>query len=235
MIDTKIWSDSWVRKLNALDRYLFIYLLTNDKCSYCGIYELPISMMAFESGIDERDLEKSMLPRLEPKIFYHENWVNIVNFRKFHVSGDSDKSQKGYENALSQVPSHILQYFKEKNKPLQAPSSPSVSIPSPSPSSIPIPSITETSSVKGVFSFKEEIQKLEDSPRRELNIIAHFFEIKKPDILNYEQFQVAVKRHLRPAKMLIPFTNDQIINAIPKALKSTPEYTLDTLLKVLTK
>lgn len=130
MIDTKIWHDSWIRKLNALDRYLFIYLLSNDKCSYCGIYELPLSIMAFETGIDERDLEKSMLPRLEPKIFYHDNWVCITNFKKFHVSDGSENSQKGYNRALSQVPSHIIKIFEEKIKPLQAPPSTSGSFPS---------------------------------------------------------------------------------------------------------
>lgn len=124
-IDTRLWHDNWIRNLNALDRYLFIYLLTNDKCSYCGIYELPLSIMAFESGLDERDLEKTMLPRLSPKVKYHEGWVYITNFKKYHVTEKSDLSKKGYENALMAVPSHILESFALKDKPLQAPSSPS--------------------------------------------------------------------------------------------------------------
>lgn len=125
MLDTRIWSDSWFRKINALDRYLFIYLLTNDKCSFCGIYELPISIIAFETGIDERDLEKVMLPRLSPKIHYFDGWVCITNFKKYHVTENSHLSKKGYDNALMAVPSHILEYFITINKPLQAPSRPS--------------------------------------------------------------------------------------------------------------
>src|SRR3990167_6413350 len=104
MIDTRFWHDNWVRKLNALDRYLFIYLMTNDKCSFCGIYELPLEMMAFEPEIDEHDLEKSMLKRLEPKVYYHESWVYLPNFKKHHVSEKSENSKKGYNSALEEVP-----------------------------------------------------------------------------------------------------------------------------------
>lgn len=128
MIDTRFWHDGWVRKLNALDRYLFLYLITNDKCSFCGIYELPISTIAHECGIDEHDLEKSMLPRLEPKVFYREGWVYLPNFKKHHVSEKSKNSSVGYTNALMEVPDNILAIFEGIGKPLQAPSSPSDTI-----------------------------------------------------------------------------------------------------------
>ena len=68
MVNTRFWNDSWVRKLNSLDRYLFLYLLTNEHTNICGIYELPIGTMAYEIGIDERDLERTMLKRLKPKV-----------------------------------------------------------------------------------------------------------------------------------------------------------------------
>ena len=85
------------------------------------------------------------------------------------------------------------------------------------------------------FSFKEEIAKLYDNSRRDLNIIALYFEERKPDIQSYDQFQVALKRHLRDAKDLVPFSDDQILDAIPKAKQSTKEWTISTLVKVLTK
>lgn len=85
------------------------------------------------------------------------------------------------------------------------------------------------------MELKDEIRKLEDSPRRELNIIALYFDERKPDLKNKEQLQVAIKRHLRAAKNLISFTDDQILKAVPKAKKSTSEWTLETLMKILTK
>lgn len=85
------------------------------------------------------------------------------------------------------------------------------------------------------FSLKGEIRKLEDSPRRDLNIIAMYFEERKPNIQSKEQLSIAIKRHLRPAKDLVPFTDDQILDALPKAKKATAEFTLETLIKMLTK
>lgn len=86
-VHNRFWSDGWVRSLNALDRYLFLYLLTNGRARMNGIYELPLDLMASESGIDEKDLRMSMLPRLEPKIYYREGWVIIVNYLNHHLNG----------------------------------------------------------------------------------------------------------------------------------------------------
>ena len=69
-IDTRFWHDNFIREnLNPLDRYLFLYFLTNDKTSICGIYELPMSMMASETGL-EREMLTKMLKRLKGKIDY---------------------------------------------------------------------------------------------------------------------------------------------------------------------
>lgn len=114
-LHTKFWSDNWIRKMNPLDRYLFIYLITNEHTNLCGIYELPIETMAFESGIDVRELENSMLPRLSPKISYQDGWIFVMNFGKYHPEG-SPKLQKGIEVAKSEVPQRIMDIFNEKLK-----------------------------------------------------------------------------------------------------------------------
>jgi len=85
------------------------------------------------------------------------------------------------------------------------------------------------------FSLKDEIKKLEDNSRREMNVIALYFEERKPDLQNKEQYQIALKRHLRAAKQLKPFTDNQILNGVKKAKFQTPEWTLETVVKMLTK
>jgi hypothetical protein len=108
MINTKIWSDSWIRqKLNPLDRYLFIYLLTNEHTNICGIYELPIETMAFEVGIEKDDLINSYFPRLKPKIIYKDNWIILVNFLK-HQNTKSPTVQKGIDEEIKRIPKDIL-------------------------------------------------------------------------------------------------------------------------------
>jgi hypothetical protein len=126
MINTKLWSDGWVRGLNPLDRYLFLFLLTNEHTNLCGIYELPLSMMAFESGIDERDLEKTMLPRLAPKVHYVDGWVYIVNFAKHHPG--TGKTEIGVNNAKAEIPASIMgkiEKIDQKNAPYMPHRSPS--------------------------------------------------------------------------------------------------------------
>ena len=108
-INTKFWSDTWVReKLNALDRYLFLYLLTNEHTNISGIYELPISLLAFESGIDKEELEKTMFPHLSPKVYYEKSWVIIINF-PHHQDVDNPKIMAGIQAELEKVPPIIYE------------------------------------------------------------------------------------------------------------------------------
>lgn len=85
------------------------------------------------------------------------------------------------------------------------------------------------------FSLSQEIQKMEENSRRDINVIALYFEERKPNIKSRDQLQVAIKRHLRPAKMLVPFSDEQILGAVTRAKTITPEWTLETLVKVLSK
>lgn len=86
------------------------------------------------------------------------------------------------------------------------------------------------------FSLKEEIKKLEENPRRELNIVALYLEHRQPDLQNKQQYSQALKRHLKPAIALKDFSDAQIIKALDHAKKEYKDiYTLETLMKILTK
>lgn len=86
------------------------------------------------------------------------------------------------------------------------------------------------------FSLKEEIKKLNESERRDLNIIGLFFEERNPNFENRKQYNTAIKRHIKPANQLKDFSDTQLIDAIEYAKKEYKEiYTLETLLKILTK
>lgn len=112
LINTRFWNDSWIREINPLDRYLFIYLLTNEYTNISGIYELPLVTMAFGTGIDERELEKTMLPKLQPKVFYKSGWVILTNFLKYqHLN--SKTVVAGIRKQLTGVPSDVILHAKE--------------------------------------------------------------------------------------------------------------------------
>jgi len=233
LVNTKFWSDNWVRKINPLDRYLFIYLLTNEHTNIAGIYELPLSNMAFECGLDERDLEKTMLPRLEPKVYYKDGWVILKNFAK-HQHTSSDTVVAGMQKQLNLAPKEVISFAKSigyaygmdrvwvRYNILE--------------SELESESELEKAAIAAPFSFKEEIQKLEEGKRKDMKIIAYYFQRKGFTYENKEQFNAALKRELRPAKALIGYSKSQIDSAINYCLREYPElWTLETIHKVIDK
>lgn len=104
-INTKFWSDNWVIELDPIERYLFLYFLTNEHTNIAGIYELPLRTMAFETGMDKEMLGK-ILPRFKGKVYYIDGWVYIKNFSKHQAVNDS--VTKGIKAALETVPKEIM-------------------------------------------------------------------------------------------------------------------------------
>lgn len=94
---------------------------------------------------------------------------------------------------------------------------------------------TPIAAIAAPFSLKEEIQKLYESDRRDLNLIGWYFEKRRVDIRDRGQFNSALKRHLRAAKELSPFTDEQLTKAWKYVASEYPEWTLETITKKLTK
>ena len=81
MVNTRFWNDGFVSQLDPIEKLLFIYFITNEHTNISGIYELPLKIAAIETGIDSSMFQKIM-PRLQEKIIYIENWVCVINFPK---------------------------------------------------------------------------------------------------------------------------------------------------------
>lgn len=122
-IDTKFWSDNFVVELNPLEKYLFLYLLTNEHTNIAGIYEIPLRTMAFETGIDKEMLEK-MLKVLKEKVEYKNGWLWIKNFEKHQRARGNPNISKGIENIKNSLPDKVKEQFslnKPKNDRLSKP------------------------------------------------------------------------------------------------------------------
>lgn len=100
-INTRFWNDSYISELDPIEKLLFIYLLTNGHTNISGIYEIPLKIMAIETGIDE-SMFKKIFPRLKDKIRYIEGIVVIKNFIKHQETG-SDTVQVGILNCLRDI------------------------------------------------------------------------------------------------------------------------------------
>ena len=111
-INTKFWSDTYIVNLDPLERYLFLYFLTNEHTDISGIYELPLRRIAQETGLED-EMVKKIAARFEGegKIIIHNSWVYIKNFNKHQVMNTSIR--QGIKNSLSIVPKKVLGYFRE--------------------------------------------------------------------------------------------------------------------------
>ena len=90
VVDTDFWKDDVVaEKYSAEDRYFFLYLLTNPNSKQCGIYHLPLRVIAFEMG-HSKDSVESIVDRFEQRfknIIYNKETqeIAILNFLKHSI------------------------------------------------------------------------------------------------------------------------------------------------------
>lgn len=112
MVSTRFWNDTFIREeLNPLDRYLFLYFLTNNKTNISGIYENSLSTISAETGIEKETLIK-MMGRLKGKIHYIDGWIYIRNFIKYQ-NQNSPAIKKGIEREKSEIPDNIKEKINE--------------------------------------------------------------------------------------------------------------------------
>lgn len=114
-IDIRFWSDNFVRQLTKEEKFAFVYFLTSPHSTWCGIYELPLDVAAFEMGIPEKEL-RSLMPKLEPKVIFIDGWIVVPKWVKYHSSESGNMSpqqKKGLFEAYKQVPERIWLKIKE--------------------------------------------------------------------------------------------------------------------------
>lgn len=130
-IDTKFWDDNYTSNLDPIEKLLFLYLLTNPLTNICGIYEIPLKRIAFDTGIDKEMVSK-IIDRFtkENKVKYLNGWLAIKNWLKHQAEDGNVK--KGIENGLKLAPIKLVEWIKslqESSGPLNNPN------PNPNPNS----------------------------------------------------------------------------------------------------
>lgn len=89
-IHTRIWKDSWFLGLEPAHKLLFIYLFGNERASVAGIYELPLPVICFETGLEAAVVQTGLDIFVQAgKVFYEKDVIWVVNLRKYNDSGSS--------------------------------------------------------------------------------------------------------------------------------------------------
>ncbi|WKZ68112.1 MAG: hypothetical protein QY331_09110 [Melioribacteraceae bacterium] len=109
-VHISFWSDPFVLELTPEEKYFFLYLMTNSKTSQIGIYELPKSIIQFETGYNNDTVEKLMSKFIDyGKIKYDQKTKEVLlnNWLKYNYS-NSPKVIACMEKELKSIKSKQL-------------------------------------------------------------------------------------------------------------------------------
>jgi hypothetical protein len=128
VIDTCFWDDTYVRRLDPSEKFVFLYLLTNPLTNIAGVYEIGIDRIAFDTGYNVKTVGE-ILSRLEwdGKCLHREGWIAIRNWIKHQVP--SPKVAAGIDRQLSSVPKAMSEYARTGAIPYAYPIVPNLTKP----------------------------------------------------------------------------------------------------------
>src|ERR1035438_7276230 len=104
-IHTSFWQDDFVINLTPEEKYFYLFLLTNSKTKQCGIYQLPIQVIVFETGYNQETVYKLLKRFIDyGKIIYSVGTreIAIVNWRKYNTM-QSPKVKSCVDKELKEV------------------------------------------------------------------------------------------------------------------------------------
>jgi hypothetical protein len=109
-ISVTFWADSFIQSLTPESKYFYLYLMTNTRTTQCGIYEITLSQMCFETGYNAETINK-LIEQFEKtgRIKYSKktNEIALKNWPKYNESG-SPKVAACVENELKSVKNRVL-------------------------------------------------------------------------------------------------------------------------------
>lgn len=110
MIYTKFWFDDYISSLKPKEKLLFIYLITNEKVSICGIYEIPDKYILLDTGLNQKELKimKQKFMQAEKFVFIN-NWIKIINFNSYNTF-TGEKNERAIEKELDLIPKKVIDY-----------------------------------------------------------------------------------------------------------------------------
>ena len=50
------WQDPFIEELSPLQKYFYLYLMTNSKTTQCGCYEISMKLIKYETGLKEQQI-----------------------------------------------------------------------------------------------------------------------------------------------------------------------------------
>lgn len=109
-VHVTFWRDEFVEGLTPEQKFFYLYLLTNDRTTQCGIYEITTKQMCYDTGYNEDTIKKLISYFIEiGKIKYSTSTKEMAlkNWGKYNDS-NSPKVRACIEKELLKVKDRVL-------------------------------------------------------------------------------------------------------------------------------
>jgi hypothetical protein len=105
-VNTDFWEDDYISELSPLQRYFYLYLITNPKCNLIGMYEISITRISYDTGF-KKDEVRIHLEKFEQdgKLIFESGFILLRNFLKNQSL--FGKMLIAVKNLLSSLPEKI--------------------------------------------------------------------------------------------------------------------------------
>lgn len=102
IVHTKLWTDSWFIDLQLDEKLYFCYLLTNEYCNVLDIYELPMSVAVYQTGIPKERIKEIQVKFADDgKLDFIDDYISLCNAYKYQF-------YKGAKNNYAKLRSIFL-------------------------------------------------------------------------------------------------------------------------------
>lgn len=108
LIKTNIWQDDYFFDLNLIEKFLFLYIITNDEVNIAGIYQIGTPRISQQTGIDREDIKKAINKiQQSGKIYYIDGWIFISKFI-IHQNVENLNIRKGVIRVIKKIPEEVI-------------------------------------------------------------------------------------------------------------------------------
>ena len=113
-VHVSFWSDPFTQELTPEQKYFFLYLITNEKSSQCGIYEITKRHICYDTGYNIDTVSKLLKffsDHDKIKYNYDTSEIAIKNWLKYNDNG-SPKVQVFVKQELTSIKDKsLIQYL----------------------------------------------------------------------------------------------------------------------------
>lgn len=112
IIQTRFWDDEFISECSLYTQHLYIYLLTSQYINICGMFQLPVKKILYETKLTDKQFEiaEKELAQAD-KVYFAKGWVYVKNAMKNNNYVKSSDNQKACDKELGRVPDDVRAIF----------------------------------------------------------------------------------------------------------------------------